>query len=81
MNRLGFVIALLIALPLWAADKSYSSLKEIQTAARKGEASAQYLLGMYYVKGAGGLPKDFKQAAVWLAKAGDEGGLLHGAHA
>jgi TPR repeat protein len=53
--------------------KDYATaLKEWQPLAEKGDANAQYNLGLLYAQGAGGAP-DFKKAAEWYEKAAQQG--------
>ena len=49
-----------------------TALKEWQSLADQGNASAQYNLGLMYYKGKGAL-KDYKQAVKWYQKAADQG--------
>ena len=49
-----------------------TALKEWQSLADQGNASAQYNLGVMYDNGKGAL-KDYKQAAKWYQKAADQG--------
>ena len=49
-----------------------TALKEWQSLADQGNASAQYNLGLMYDNGRGVL-KDYKQAAKWYQKAADQG--------
>ena len=41
--------------------------------ADKGNAFAQFMLGLFYVNGEGGLAPDPKQGAAWLRKSADQG--------
>lgn len=49
-----------------------SALKEWQPLAQRGDANAEYNLGLLYAKGQG-VPQDYKQAADWYRKAADQG--------
>lgn len=50
----------------------YNSLDEYRTAAAAGESVAQYHLGMAYLNGVG-VPRDSKQALIWISKAAELG--------
>jgi TPR repeat protein len=53
--------------------KDYATaLKEWQPLAEKGDANAQYNLGLLYAQGAG-VPQDLQQAAAWYSKAAEQG--------
>jgi TPR repeat protein len=45
----------------------------LRKAADQGLADAQYVLGMMYFQGEGGVQQDFKQGVEWLWKAADQG--------
>jgi TPR repeat protein len=45
----------------------------LKRAAKRGEADAQYLLGLYHVDGSNGMKKDIKEAKKWLSLAADSG--------
>lgn len=80
-------LALLLAIPLLGQSKAkgrpsppavkqareYSSLLEIQNAAAKGDAGAQYLLGLANSNGLAGLSKNDAEAVKWFQKAADQG--------
>ena len=53
-------------------DPSYS-VKLWKKAAQKGDSHAQYLLGLSYHNGIGGLIKDKKECFKWLKKSADQG--------
>jgi TPR repeat protein len=78
-----FVIAVLLATPVGAADfntglKAYKSgdyqtaLKEWQPLANQGYARARNNLGVMYHKGQG-VPQDYKLAVQWYRKASEQG--------
>ena len=45
----------------------------LKAQAEQGDASAQYRLGYYYLKGLEGLTQDAKQAEEWWSKAAEQG--------
>src|SRR5712692_3505252 len=49
-----------------------TALKEWQPLAGKGDANAQYNIGLLYAKGQG-LKQDYAEAAKWYRKAADQG--------
>src|SRR5579884_784760 len=49
-----------------------TAAKEWQAEADKGNAAAQFNLGMLYLDGKG-VPQDYNEAAVWLRRAADQG--------
>ena len=59
---------LLASIPSAAQDR----LAEIKALAEKGDADAQYTLGLVYRTGAG-LPRDYQAAAKWYRKAAEQG--------
>ncbi|MBI3879828.1 MAG: SEL1-like repeat protein [Verrucomicrobia bacterium] len=54
------------------AAPEYASVSELQIAADKGEARAQFLLGLAYAKGEE-MAQDFLQAVTWYQKAAEQG--------
>jgi hypothetical protein len=56
------------AAPVGHVDK-YAAAPLFKRAAEAGDKDAQYHLGLYYLGGLGGLPKDPALGAQWLAKA------------
>jgi len=64
-----------VAAPAWAdysaGEEAYyrgdyaTAFRELNTLATNGDALAEYLLGLMYVKGEG-VPQDFKQAEYWF---------------
>ncbi|MEW5912716.1 MAG: tetratricopeptide repeat protein [Thermodesulfobacteriota bacterium] len=79
---LVLLLALCLAQPAWAgmkeANAAYhrgdyaTAYREFKPLAAKGDAVAQYNLGVMYYKGQG-VPKDYKQAACWYRKAAEQG--------
>lgn len=49
-----------------------TALKEFRPVAEKGNALAQYLLGLMYYEGRG-VPQDYKEAVKWFRKAAEQG--------
>jgi hypothetical protein len=47
--------------------------KPLRDAAEKGDANAQYCLGLLYSGGRGGLPKGYSEAAKWYRRAANQG--------
>ena len=84
MRRLFYIIiiasaVLVLAKPSWAdytvglkafKKKDYvTTIKEWTPVAEKGNAKIQFLIGIIHYRGLGGVPKNYKQAVKWLAKA------------
>ncbi len=86
MKRSGYGLALLsvcIALPAWAdlfqdgedayANKDYATaLHDFRPLADKGDARAEFILGVMYANGLG-VPQDDKEAVKWFRLAADQG--------
>ena len=85
LRRLAALISFgvaLIASPSWSADKPSKAetdeslyaetLKVLHPAAEKGDADAQFQLGLIYDQGQG-VPIDPEQAAVWFTKLAEQG--------
>ena len=76
----GFLLTCLIAWqsticqaqPSGGSEKSGDELQKLQSAAAKGEARSQCLLGISYLLGKGA-PQDYSKGAEWLQKAADQG--------
>lgn len=70
------IALLLLALPLgpaWAAQPmKWENLMLMKAAAEKGDAEAQFLIGLQY-KAGDGVDKDGAEAAKWLRKAAESG--------
>ena len=69
------LLALSLSLPLVAADKDAPLLKDfksLKALAEKGDAEAQYYLGLRYYGGKG-VEEDFKEAMKWFKLAADQG--------
>ena len=49
-----------------------AAAEESRRLADRGNAEAQYILGLMYIEGKG-VPQDYKQAIVWLRKAAEQG--------
>ena len=70
------------AAPAWADDSAgeeayyrgdyATAFRELNTQATNGDAFAEYLLGLMYVKGEG-VPQDFKQGEYWWFLAAEQG--------
>ncbi len=62
--------------PVGAIEKarpvSPQDTASLQTLAERGDARAQFELGVRYAEGRGGLPRDAKVAAQWFSKASDQ---------
>jgi localization factor PodJL len=67
-----FAAAALDRTPVGAIEKP-QEIAPLQAAAERGDARAQYELGVRYAEGRGGLPRDLKLAAQWFAKAAEQG--------
>ena len=71
-----------VAAPAWAdyraGEEAYNrgdyatAFRELNTLATNGDALAEYLLGLMYVKGEG-VPQDFKQGEYWRFLAAEQG--------
>ena len=78
MKRWAFIpvfMILVLSLPVWADsrdDLSKSDFKIILTRAQKGDAEAQYNLGVMYDEGQG-VPQNYKEALKWYTKAVEQG--------
>jgi uncharacterized protein len=74
--RVPIVLLLLVALPFSAAiaapPMKWDNLMLMKTAAEKGDAEAQYLLGLQYQAG-DGIEKSPGEAAKWLRQAAEQG--------
>jgi TPR repeat protein len=55
-----------------AANNNHDEIKTLQSAAEKGDARSQCLLGMSFLMGKG-VPKDYPKGVKWLQKAADQG--------
>jgi len=68
------VLLALLALiqPLQAKDWPKEPLADVQQAAERGDADAQFSLGFRYDNGLG-VPQDAAQAVVWYRKAAEQG--------
>lgn len=64
-----FILSMLASFSGFAVDSQNSTLS---SAARQGDAEAQYYLGWKYLLG-DGVPQDYKQAEDWLRKASAQG--------
>jgi uncharacterized protein len=53
-------------------DDYATALKEFKTAAERGNAEAQFLVGVMYANGEG-VPQDYTEAAKWYRKAAEQG--------
>jgi TPR repeat protein len=53
-------------------DAPKQTLEELKKAAEKGDAEAQYNLGVAYERG-DGVPQDYEEAAAWFHKAAEQG--------
>jgi len=66
--------------PVGAIEKAPVALPQemgpLQTLAQRGDAKAQFELGVRYAEGRGGLTRDSKLAAQWFSKAADQGMTL-----
>ena len=72
--RIELVLLALLALiqPLQAKDWPKEPLADVQQAAERGDADAQFSLGFRYDNGLG-VPQDAAQAVVWYRKAAEQG--------
>ncbi len=68
------------ATPVGAIEKAPTALPQemapLQALAQRGDAKAQFELGVRYAEGRGGLARDSKVAAQWFSKAADQGMTL-----
>ncbi len=70
----SFAAAPLDRTPVDAIEKAPpQEITPLQAAAQRGDARAQFELGVRYAEGRGGLSRDLKLAAQWLAKAAEQG--------
>ncbi|MDX2420906.1 MAG: tetratricopeptide repeat protein [Nitrospirota bacterium] len=71
--RTMLVVVFLMMTPSgsWAKEKN-ASLAELQQQAKKGQANAQYKLGVLYDQGQG-VKQDYGQARKWWLKAAEQG--------
>lgn len=63
-----------------------TAIQTFRSLAEQGDAKAQLMLGVFYLDGNRGLPKDLEQAALWVGRAADQGdataqGLMGAMHA
>ena len=67
------LIALLAFWVCWGVgcSKNLSEFEETKALAEKGDASAQYNLGLMYIRGHG-VEQDFNEAFKWTKKAADQ---------
>ncbi len=65
------LLAICLCLPLMGADKEKPLPKDLKVLAEKGDAQAQYNLGVMYERG-DGVPRDFKKAVKWFRKAAEQ---------
>ena len=73
MKKLLLPLLLILCLPLMGDEKEDKKLfEETKAKAEKGEADAQYNLGVMYDKGEGVLEDD-KEAVKWWRKAAEQG--------
>lgn len=73
-DLMELVLLALLALiqPLQAKDWPKEPLADVQQAAERGDADAQFSLGFRYDNGLG-VPQDAAQAVVWYRKAAEQG--------
>jgi TPR repeat protein len=64
------IIASFLAMPSWSRALS---LDEVRVLAEKGNAPAQFTMGLLYEKGEEGMPKDLVEARKWYEKAAEQG--------
>ena len=57
---------------VYEAEDYEKAFKDLLPEAEKGNARAQFILGLLYKQGRG-IPQDFKQAAKWFLKAAEQG--------
>ena len=69
--RLGFTVAMVL-LVFAAAACTAGKVADLRGAAEKGDAQAQYNIGLMYYQGKG-VAQDHKQAAAWWRRAADQG--------
>jgi len=70
----SFAAAPLDRTPVGAIEKAPpQEITPLQVSAQRGDARAQYELGVRYAEGRGGLPRDLKLAAQWFSKAAEQG--------
>jgi TPR repeat protein len=76
LGPVAFVLAIATATPFALAQvpstRGAASLGELRAAAEKGEAKAQFNLGLMYDNGQG-VPQDYNEAAKWYTKAAEQG--------
>ena len=76
MRRLlnGVLAVLLVVSGVAGAQTPENRLVEaIRVKANAGDAEAQWLLGLLYANGQGGVPQDYAQGVAWYRKAAEQG--------
>ena len=69
---LSLLLSLSFAIPAYSAGCEYGDVVDCTTEAKKGDAEAQYNLGLMYYDG-DDVTKDYKQAVQWFSKSADQG--------
>ena len=73
MTKLILPLLLILCVPLMADEKAdKEEFEKTKALAEKGDAKAQYNLGLMYEKGRG-VEKDLKEAVKWWRKAAEQG--------
>ena len=70
------ILCLIFLCPLAQAESCYKSgmaLDQLTQCADKGDAAAQYDLGVMHYYGVGGVSQDYKKAAEWYSKSAEQG--------
>lgn len=82
-TRFGKIVAafavFLLSLSAYACDKAIAdsrSIRELAVAAEKGNADAQAMLGLAYLQGSRGAPKDLVIAKNWLSQSAKSKSIL-----
>jgi len=70
---ISFIRTLLIVLAVAVCTVAAEDLQTLRKQAEAGDVVAQYNLGVMYVAGGGGVPKDYAETVKWWRKAAEQG--------
>jgi TPR repeat protein len=68
--RVLFVLLSCLSVTSWASPAE--DLAKTRMAAEKGNALAQFFMGLHYHEGFGGISKDYSEAVTWWKKSADQ---------